>query len=44
VVEKFEKLTGHVLASLQVATIRDAVLSLEKPPDAGNLTRLLMKQ
>ena len=44
IVEKFEKLAGHVLSAHHVESIRDAVLQLEKLPDAGILTRLLAKQ
>jgi 2-methylcitrate dehydratase PrpD len=43
VVEKFEKLAGHVLPVQQVSSIRDAVLELEKLPDAALLARLLAK-
>jgi aconitate decarboxylase len=43
VVEKFEKLAGHVLPNGQLALIRDAILSLEKLPDASTLARLLTK-
>lgn len=44
VVKKFERLAGHVLPPHQVASIRDAVLRLEKLPDALALTHLLTKQ
>jgi len=40
VVEKFDKLAGHAVPAAQVASIRDAVLKLEKLPDAGQLARL----
>jgi 2-methylcitrate dehydratase PrpD len=43
VVEKFNKLAGHTLPGAQVASIRDAVLNLEKLPDAGALARLMTK-
>ena len=43
IVEKFEKLAGHVVPASQVASIRDAVLDLEKLPDVTRLTRLLTK-
>jgi aconitate decarboxylase len=43
IVEKFEKLAGHVVPASQVASIRDAVLELEKLPDVTTLTRLLTK-
>jgi aconitate decarboxylase len=43
VVEKFEKLAGHVAPAAQVASIRDAVLNLEKLPDASKLAQLLTK-
>jgi aconitate decarboxylase len=43
VVEKFQKLAGHVLPDEQVVMIRDAILSLEKLPDARALARLLVK-
>jgi aconitate decarboxylase len=43
VVEKFEKLAGHTVSAAQVASIRDAVLNLEKLPDASKLTQLLTK-
>lgn len=43
IVEKFEKLAGHVVPASQVASIRDAVLNLEKLPDVSRLTRLLTK-
>jgi aconitate decarboxylase len=43
VVEKFEKLAGHVLPNEQLALIRDHILSIEKLPDARTLTRLLTK-
>ena len=44
VVEKFEKLARHSLPADQVASIRDAVLKLEKLPDAAKLGRLLTRQ
>jgi 2-methylcitrate dehydratase PrpD len=43
VVEKFDKLAGHTVPAAQVAAIRDAVLNLEKLPDAGKLAHLLTK-
>jgi aconitate decarboxylase len=43
VLEKFEKLASHVLPAAQVASIRDAVLNLEKLPDAAKLAQLLTK-
>ncbi len=43
VVEKFNKLAGHTVPAAQVASIRDAVLNLEKLPDAGQLARLMTK-
>jgi 2-methylcitrate dehydratase PrpD len=43
VVEKFEKLARHVVPTAQVASIRDAVLNLEKLPDASKLAQLLTK-
>jgi 2-methylcitrate dehydratase PrpD len=43
VVEKFEKLAGHVAPAAQVASIRDTVLNLEKLPDASKLAKLLTK-
>ena len=43
VVEKFEKLAGHVVPAKQVASIRDAVLNLEKMPDSTKLAHLLVK-
>jgi len=43
VVEKFEKLAGHVIPATQAASIRDAVLTLEKLPDASKLAHLLAK-
>ena len=42
VVAKFEKLASRVLPSRQVAELRDAVLNLEKQPDATVLARLLV--
>ncbi len=41
VVEKFDKLAGHLLPAAQVASIRDTVLNLEKLPDARKLADLL---
>jgi aconitate decarboxylase len=43
VVEKFEKLAGHVIPASQVASVRDAVLDLEKLPEAKKLAQLLTK-
>ena len=43
VVEKFHKLAGHAAPAAQVASIRDAVLNLEKLPDAGQLARLMAR-
>jgi aconitate decarboxylase len=43
VVEKFEKLAGHIVPPSQAAAIRDAVLDLEKLPDANGLIKLLAK-
>jgi aconitate decarboxylase len=43
VVEKFEKLAGHVIPAAQAASIRDAVLNLEKLPDSARLAKLLTK-
>lgn len=43
VVEKFDKLAGHAVSATQAGSIRDAVLNLEKLPDAGKLARLLIK-
>jgi len=43
VVEKFDKLAGHTIPAAQVTAIRDAVLHLEKLPDAGKLAHLLTK-
>jgi len=43
VVEKFNKLAGHTVPAAQVVSIRDAVLNLEKLPDAGQLARLMTK-
>ena len=43
VVSKFEKLARHSLPADQVASIRDAVLSLEKMPDVSKLVRLLVQ-
>jgi aconitate decarboxylase len=44
IVEKFEKLAGHVLSAHDMESIRDAVLHFEKLPDARMLTSLLAKQ
>jgi 2-methylcitrate dehydratase PrpD len=41
VVAKFEKLASRVLPARQVTELRDAVLNLEKQPDATVLARLL---
>jgi len=41
VVAKFEKLASRVLPARQVAELRDAVLNLERQPDATVLARLL---
>jgi 2-methylcitrate dehydratase PrpD len=43
VVEKFDKLAIHAVSAAQAASIRDAVLNLEKLPSAAALGRLLMK-
>ena len=43
VVEKFDKLAGHQVPAARVASIRDAVLNLEKLPDASALARLMTK-
>jgi len=41
VVEKFEKLAGHVLPRTKVEQLRDAMLSLEKLQDAATLPELM---
>lgn len=43
VVNKFERLAGHVLSLHQMASIRDIVLRLEKLPDTSALIHLLTK-
>jgi aconitate decarboxylase len=43
VVEKFEKLAGHVLPAPQVESIRDVVLHLEQLPHAKTLSNLLKR-
>ena len=44
VVGKFRKLAGHVLPAVQVESIQDAVLHLEKLPAAATLANLLTKK
>ena len=41
IVEKFEKLARKALPKTQVEDLRDAMLGLEKPPDATKIARLL---
>jgi aconitate decarboxylase len=41
VIEKYEKLAAHALPAKRVAELRDAVLQLERLPDAGQLAALL---
>lgn len=41
VVDKFEKLTAHVLPAARSARLRDAVLGLDRLEDAAELARLL---
>ncbi len=43
VVDKFDKLATHALPKAQVEQLRDAVLDLEKLPDAAQLARLMAK-
>ena len=43
VVDKFAKLATHVLPKAQVEQLRDAMLGLDKLPDAGQLARLMAK-
>ena len=43
IVEKFEKLAGKALPKAQVAKLRDAMLGLEKLPDAAELARLMAR-
>jgi 2-methylcitrate dehydratase PrpD len=43
IVEKFEKLAGKALPKAQVGKLRDAMLGLEKLPDASELARLMAR-
>jgi aconitate decarboxylase len=43
VIEKFDKPAGHAFPAVKVASIRDAVLNLEKLPDAVRLAQVLAK-
>ena len=44
VVAKFEKLAAKALPKAQVGKLRDAVMGMEKLPDAAELARLLARQ
>ena len=44
IVEKFEKLAGKALPKSQVAELRDAMLGLEKLPNATRIAELLAKR
>lgn len=43
IVEKFEKLASKALPKTQVGRLRDAMLELEKLPDAAELARLMQR-
>lgn len=43
IVEKFEKLASHALPAARIAELGDAVLSLEKLPDAARIAELMLK-
>jgi aconitate decarboxylase len=42
IVDKFEKLAAHALPGARVRELRDAVLGLEKLPDAGRIADLMV--
>ncbi len=42
IVEKFEKLASHALPRARVAELRDAVLAMEKLPDAARIADLMV--
>jgi len=44
VVAKFEKLAAKALPKAQVGKLRDAVMGMEKLPDAAELARLRARQ
>ncbi len=43
IIAKFEKLAAHALPSARAAELRDAVLGLEKLPDAGRIADLMAR-